>query len=346
MRTRTSLQVLILGGIIAFVCPMFLSAEESQLFELVRHASHSDYGVRSSAVQRMVALLGQGADPNVRDTHGRTPLMLAADRGAVEAVTALIRGGAAPELRDSEGWTALGIAMRKTLTGSGDSYAQVLIAQAVEIALVSGNHSREDWNWKLFEAAYGQDLEGVKTALDHGANPDCKAGQTVLSLALRSSLEPLMQLMLDAGAAPTWEDVAVASGNHEISLDVIKSLVKRGAGVNAPETNNTESSPDQTPLVAAVAGGRVDLTEYLLAQGADPNARGLMGKTPLIAACEAYRESDKALTLVQLLLESGADPLIKGGGWQGLNAIQTAARNGHSEAASLMASTQKENPDE
>ena len=50
----------------------------------------------------------QGADVDVRDAErGRTPLMLAAERGDLEMMTVLMPAGADVDARSEEGWTAL-----------------------------------------------------------------------------------------------------------------------------------------------------------------------------------------------------------------------------------------------
>ena len=60
---------------------------------------------RSRATARM--LLAHGANPNVVDTDGRTPLMRAARNSDAELVSALLAAGADAQLVDAEGQTAL-----------------------------------------------------------------------------------------------------------------------------------------------------------------------------------------------------------------------------------------------
>jgi ankyrin repeat protein len=56
---------------------------------------------------RVEALLASGADPNPFDAEGRTPLMLAAERGEEEVAQVLLAGGADPTLTDRLGESAL-----------------------------------------------------------------------------------------------------------------------------------------------------------------------------------------------------------------------------------------------
>jgi hypothetical protein len=70
-------------------------------------------------------LLGMGADVNVRDGDGRTPLMCAAAKGYADMVQVLIQNGAEPKLENNVGDSALSIASMKGYTR---------IAKALEIA--------------------------------------------------------------------------------------------------------------------------------------------------------------------------------------------------------------------
>lgn len=52
-------------------------------------------------------LLGKGADPNMRDAKGQTPLMVAANYGFTEGVDLLVKGGARVDEPNSTGETPL-----------------------------------------------------------------------------------------------------------------------------------------------------------------------------------------------------------------------------------------------
>src|SRR3954466_2419634 len=57
------------------------------------------------------ALLAKGADLEVKDKEGRTPLMLAAQYGRTAAVKVLLEKGAKPNTRDAHGWDAYMLAL-------------------------------------------------------------------------------------------------------------------------------------------------------------------------------------------------------------------------------------------
>jgi ankyrin repeat protein len=77
-------------------------------------------------------------------------------------------------------------------------------------------------------------------------------------------------------------------------------LLAAGADLEAP-ARNEELAPAARPLHSAVAAGRLDNAEALLAAGADPNARQHGGFTPLMAA-----EQCGNLDLAELLISHGA----------------------------------------
>ncbi|ODU80091.1 MAG: hypothetical protein ABT10_19060 [Novosphingobium sp. SCN 63-17] len=73
-------------------------------------------------------LLGKGADPNIRDAKGQTPLVVAANLGFVEGMELLITGGARVDEPNSTGETPLisavhrrDIAMMRVLLKAGAS---------------------------------------------------------------------------------------------------------------------------------------------------------------------------------------------------------------------------------
>lgn len=59
------------------------------------------------------ALLSKGANPEVRDSQMRTPLMKAADSGHMDVVRCLLTGGADPDAFDASGLTALHMAVHR-----------------------------------------------------------------------------------------------------------------------------------------------------------------------------------------------------------------------------------------
>ncbi len=78
-------------------------------------------------------------------------------------------------------------------------------------------------------------------------------------------------------------------------------LLRRGADIDARSTNSTSN----TPLHAAVAGGRVDAALALIDAGATVDATDAGGHTPLHIAAEGGY-----VPIVEALLRHGADPHV------------------------------------
>lgn len=91
------------GAVVVSLCSLALpSCERVETKEerLARAAREGDI----AAVER---LLADGADPNLKDPNGVTPLLIAAERGDVANVEALIKRGAAVNATDVHGQTPL-----------------------------------------------------------------------------------------------------------------------------------------------------------------------------------------------------------------------------------------------
>jgi len=66
-------------------------------------------------------LIAMGADVNVRNEAGQTPLMFAAEKGYADMVQVLLQNGANPKLANSQGESALTIALMKGYTRIAES---------------------------------------------------------------------------------------------------------------------------------------------------------------------------------------------------------------------------------
>jgi ankyrin repeat protein len=81
-----------------------------------------------------------GADVNVRNDAGQTPLMFATEKGYADMVQVLIQSGANPKLVNNQGESALTIALMKGYTR---------IAESLELAEASHKYERGEEQAKL-----------------------------------------------------------------------------------------------------------------------------------------------------------------------------------------------------
>lgn len=164
----------------------------------------------------------------------------------------------------------------------------------------------EQTNQALLSAIRAGDTAGVRAALDGGADPNAK----------------------DAEGTPALMNAALYG-----SAATMKMLLDKGADPNA------RNAMEATALVWGAADpAKVRL---LAARGADVNATSRLGRTPLLVAAGASRNSAS----VKLLLEKGAKieardsiapiPVVAVGGGKGTPLIE-AARSGDFESVKLL----------
>jgi uncharacterized protein len=138
---------------------------------------------------------------------------------------------------------------------------------------------------RLWNAAGSGDLEGVKAALEDGADVVGAHDGQVLHRAVYGENPDVVSLLLRRGAKVSIADrtgdtplVNAISGfglsdPHRVAIAEI--LIANGASVRRPNKDGW------TPIHWAASYGQPDIIKLLLAKGADINALDAEGKTPL-----------------------------------------------------------------
>jgi len=181
---------------------------------------------------RIVQLLAGGADPNSRDGHGRTPLHVATFARRREAVQALARGGADLGALENDRYDAVTIAAvaddeetLRLLLSLGAS-ARLITSRYDGTALIAAAHLGHDgvvrqliaagapldhvnnlhWTALIESIVLGngglRHVATLKALLEAGANPQLadREGRTPLALARARGYEPMVTLLVKAGA--------------------------------------------------------------------------------------------------------------------------------------------------
>lgn len=209
-------------------------------------------------------LLAAGADPNAEVREGETPLMLAARSGSVPAVEALLAAGAAVDARETwQGQTAL-------MWAAGENHPEVvrvLVAAGAEIDARS-----QAFDWKDIKQG------GVMSALPNG-------GLTALMHAARQNAYDAAVVLLELGADPNLKDprgvstFRIAAANEH--FDLAMALLERGA--DPDEGGLPEVVKAGTTSLMRAATNRPDtvtlhgLVDALLARGAKADSLGAVG---------------------------------------------------------------------
>ncbi|MFG6413503.1 ankyrin repeat domain-containing protein [Roseateles sp. DC23W] len=196
-------------------------------------------------------------------------------------------------------------------------FAAVALAAA---SVAHGAASVEDF----VKAAEFNDPRGIAAQLQQGVDPNLtdSRGRTALFTAVREGSSRALEALLaspqvDVNAANANGETALMLAAIRGSLPMAQALVKRGAAVNRA---------GWTPLHYACSGPDNGVAAFLIAQGAELNARSDNGTTPLMMAAR-YGGGD----LVPLLIKAGAEP--RAANEQELTAADFAVRGGRDAMA-------------
>lgn len=201
-------------------------------------------------------------------------------------------------------------------------YLLLLVVFICKIPAYAGSY--EDF----FSALNRDDSQTVASLLQRGFDPNTPNPDGVhgLLLAVRAESWKSVDALLQS---PTTEvDGRNASDETALmlvclkgQLDLAGRLIERGADVN---------KVGWTPLHYAATNGHGDVIRLLLEHHAYIDAESPNGTTPLMMAA-----SYGTPVAVKILLEAGADPLLKN--QRGLTAIDFAERAQRREASELIA---------
>jgi ankyrin repeat protein len=224
-------------------------------------------------------LLNAGADPNLQiPDWGGTALIIASTMGQADIVEALLDKGADPNYRDKNSFTALHSAVRDS--DYGEDAAQR--ARAVATVKVLLAH-RADPNARLHQEK--PTVRGLDELQFEGATPLALAAEVnnldAIKVLVAGGADPNIPtamgttpLMLASGAAT---DVQRARSIEErgLAVETARYLVEHGADVNAV------GEFGWTPLHAASYQGLTDVIELLVSKGAKLETKDKLGQTPL-----------------------------------------------------------------
>lgn len=257
----------------------------------------------------------------------RPSLVAAVKSGDAAAVRALIQQKADVNAAEGDGATALHWASYRDDLASAD----LLIRAGANV-----NAPNDLGATPLWVASLNGSTAMVRRLLNAGANPDAALllGETPLMAAARSGHAAVVQLLVDKGA-----NVNARAARHQTALmwavaqahpDVVKILLANGADVHARSDTwtNVEAVPphgqleynraiphgNDTALMFAARVGDLESARLLVAAGADVNDKDAWGVSALTLAAHSG-----FATLVEYLLEAGADPNAADAGFNALH---------------------------
>lgn len=297
-------------------------------FALISSAQAESFlwdAISSNDVGKAKTLIALGADVNQKNRYGNPIIHHAVSIGNAELLELLISKGADVNAKGQFDRVALHYANKKGM-------AKILLAHGATVEPPT-NYGETPLHW----AAHGINsmgkqvdlVEFAETLIKHGADVNKRAGQgrsyrTPLSYAAESNNLAVAKLLIshgadvdDGGGGASPLSAAGANGDF---VEMAQLLVDNGAKVDAP-------SP---PLIFAAGRGNIKVTNYLLAQGANPNATDKNGVTALYSAAG----SDYGASTAEALLKHGAN--VDATYLSGLTALHQAASQGATKVMEVL----------
>ncbi len=245
------------------------------------------------------ALLEAGAEPDAVNLYGSSPLSEAIKTGHAALIERLLEAGADVESPNADGQTALMLAARAGATAA----ARLLVEHGADV------NARERWRGQtaLMWAADSAAAEIVELLIEHGADIEVRAEANDWPTQVTS--EPRGQYR------PTGGMTALLYAARADCAACVAALLDAGAAIDRPTPDGV------TPLMIALDNFRFDSARLLLERGANPHFSDWWGRTPLYIAVDmssytrrgpaARPESDNATTahdIIRMLLAAGVDP--------------------------------------
>lgn len=232
--------------------------------------------------------LDEGAQLEMRDRFGNTPLLLAARGGHPELVRFLLEHGAEIDRTNVAGSTAL---LRAVEANQRQTAQELLLAGA------DPNIANTKGVTPLTAAAFNGNDQLVDLLLDEGAAADAtdRTGRSAIVYAAANGFTGIVGALLDHGVAVDardahqltplmWAAGHAADVPARAGLATIELLLARDAELDLADDRG------RTALMIASEAGHAEIAALLLKRGADPTRLDQAGLSAMdLAASDAVR---------------------------------------------------------
>lgn len=267
-------------------------------------------------------ILGLGVDINHRNHDGETALLYAVNRRLPHIVLDLLRAGANPNIKDNAGTSPLAFALtyknyecaeillrfRALLESSNEYYSEEILENINDYTLFynmkdNGFALRTDDEAVILYAKHACTYL-LRKALEAGANPNAtdQTGKSALAWALEHPryLQGCAVRLIRHGATFTPELLIYAVRNR--MRELVAALLNTGADVNVQDERGN------TALHYAARKNTEFFIRDLITAGADIEIRNKAGYTPLMLTIRF-----RCFRAASALLGHGADRTVRGG---------------------------------
>ncbi|KAI9346808.1 ankyrin repeat-containing domain protein [Zopfochytrium polystomum] len=240
----------------------------------------------------LAVLLDHGADINIRDSKGESPLITAVSENSGDCARLLLERGADVTIASDSGETALHAACRNAHA----EMAALLLDRGADV-----NARDHDEATPILAAAATGSTGCVQLLFDRGADIHAadKNGRQALHAAAAAAAtanDAGDRVVVDVDVANSKGVTPLAAAVMGGHLDCVVALLEAGADPNV------ERFDGHTLLTFAAANGLVDMIRLLVASGrADVNRVSSEGFTPMMVAQHFMHKE-----IVEALVEAGA----------------------------------------
>ncbi|KAG0208801.1 hypothetical protein BGX28_000344 [Mortierella sp. GBA30] len=271
-------------------------------------------------------LLQCGADPTVTTQDGWSILHFLANycSDPLESMRLLIEAGANVNAKTKSDWTSLHLVARAN--NQPLDLFKLLLSYGADATAIG----HKDWTVLHSLVRYNPEpYECIQLLLDAGADFTKKTGSdwTCMDLLTRYCPDPVpsMTLLLSKGAVLTAQSIFHVAEHNQDPVEVLNLILKHN-----PRGCSDQDSKGNTAMHIAVSCQKkpIPALETLLKHGADINAKGNMGRSPLHDAIERPDQQDQE-ELLDWMLDHGADPYQTFDEGGPMNSMLLAARIGN-----------------
>ncbi|KAF9921803.1 hypothetical protein FBU30_008127 [Linnemannia zychae] len=271
-------------------------------------------------------LLQCGADPTVTTHDGWSILHFLANycSDPLESMRLLIEAGADVNAKTKSDWTSLHLVARANIQPL--ELFKLLLSYGADATAIG----HKDWTVLHSLVRYNSEpYECIQLLLDAGADFTKKTGSdwTCMDLLTRYCPDPVpsMTLLLSKGAVLTAQSIFHVAEHHQNPVQVLNLILRHN-----PSGCCDLDPKGNTAMHIAVTYQKkpIPALETLLRAGADINAKGNMGRSPLHDAIERPDQQDQE-ELLDWMLDHGADPYQTFDEGGPMNSLLLSARTGN-----------------